>query len=184
MSSFRPFFPCVLKKILEPPNLTCFTKSEWRQKWGISTYRDQNIIYSEGGQNKSTCKLGGIPPLCSQENAQKSQIWPVSLSQNSAKMGKINRRLPKSNQFSRWSGYISMSNFRPFKVTAIKKESTLSWMSPQRLSEKVQLKKKLFKIQICNFGQTRYVCFLNTLEVSSQKIKHYCNNNSYEESTF
>ena len=35
-----------------------------------------------------------------------------------------------------------MSNFRPFKATAIKRESTLSLMSPQRLSEKVQLKIK------------------------------------------
>ena len=78
-----------------------------------------------------------------------------------------------------------MSNFQPFKVTAIQKESTLSLMSPQRLSEKVQLKnKRLPKIQNCNFGQTRYMCFSITLEVSSQKIKRCCNNNSYEESTF
>ena len=49
---------------------------------------------------------------------RKPHIWPVSLSQNGAKMRKINRWWPKSNQFSRWSGYIS--NFRSFKVTTIK----------------------------------------------------------------
>ena len=30
ISNFRPFLPCVLTKTLEPPNLTCFTKSKWR----------------------------------------------------------------------------------------------------------------------------------------------------------
>ena len=100
-------------------------------------------------------------------------------------MRKINRRLPKSNLFSRWSGYINMSNFRPFKVTAIKNKSTLSLMSPQRQSEKVQLKKiRLHKIQNCNFAKYGTYVFLNHLEVSSQKIKSCCNNNPDEESTF
>ena len=126
-----------------------------------------------------TCKFEAIPPLCSQEKKQKSQIWPVLLRQNAAKMRKINRRLPKSNQFSRWSGYISKSNFLPFKVTAIKKESTLSLMSPQRLSEK-----KCHEYKIGIPGQMRYVCLLSHLEVSSQKITNCCNNNLDEESTF
>ena len=150
-------------------------------KLGISIYRDQNLIYSEGGQNTSTGKFEAIPTLCSQENAQKSQIWPVSLSQNAAKMRKINRRLPRSNQFSRWSGYISMSNFRPFK------ESTLSLMSPQRqLKKKVQLKKKIAKNTKLQFWANpvrmfiKQVDLLNHLEVSSQKIKSCCNNNSDE----
>ena len=47
------------------------------------------------------------------------KIWPVSLCQNAIKMKKINRWWPKSDQFWWWSGYISISNFRPFKVTAI-----------------------------------------------------------------
>ena len=46
------------------------------------------------------------------------QTWPVSLSQNATKMRNITRRWPKSDQFSRWSGYIN--NFRPFTVTVIK----------------------------------------------------------------
>ena len=47
-------------------------------------------------------------------NAWKPRIWPVSLSQNSAKMRKINKPWPWTNQFWRWSRYISMENFRPF----------------------------------------------------------------------
>ena len=41
-------------------------------------------------------------------------------SQNVAKMRKFNRRWPKSNQLCRYSIYIGMSNFCPFKGTAIK----------------------------------------------------------------
>ena len=51
--------------------------------------------------------------------SRKPQIWHVSLNQNGANVRNINR--PKSNLFWRWSGYISMSNFRPFKVIAIKR---------------------------------------------------------------
>ena len=47
-------------------------------------------------------------------NAWKPQIWPVSLSQNSAKIRKINRLSPTINQVWRWSRYISAQNFRPF----------------------------------------------------------------------
>ena len=47
-------------------------------------------------------------------NARKPQIWPVSLSQNSAKIRKINRPWPSTNQFWRWSRYISVQNCRPF----------------------------------------------------------------------
>ena len=57
-------------------------------------------------------------------------------------------------------------------------------MPPQRLSEKVQLKKKMTKIQNYNFDQTRNVCLINHLEVSLRKIKSCCNKNSDEESTF
>ena len=37
----------------------------------------------------------------------KRPIWHLSLSQNAAKIRKINRLWPKGNQFQRWSGYIS-----------------------------------------------------------------------------
>ena len=110
-------------------------------KWGISIYRDQNPNCSGGGKKHRQAKCETIPPLCSQENARKSQIRPFSQSQNTTKMRKINRWWPKSNQFSRWSGYISMSNFRPFKVTAIKRIN-LTLMPPQRLKWKGTIAKK------------------------------------------
>ena len=50
----------------------------------------------------------------SPDHALKPQIWPVSLSPSGSKRRKLNRPWPKSNQFWRWSGYISMQNFRAF----------------------------------------------------------------------
>ena len=47
-------------------------------------------------------------------NARKPQIWPLSLSQNSAKIRKINRPWPWTTQFWKRSRYTSMQNFRPF----------------------------------------------------------------------
>ena len=55
-----------------------------------------------------------IPPMRSSENTWKPQFWPDPLSENAAKMRKINRLWLKSNQFWSWSGCISMSNFRQF----------------------------------------------------------------------
>ena len=88
-------------------------------KWGKLTDCDQNISF-EGGQDTSTYQISGHSSHAFSRNVCKSEIWPVSLSQNAAEMKKINRRWPKSNQFWSWPGYISMSNFRPFKMTAIK----------------------------------------------------------------
>ena len=141
MSNFRPFFPCIVKKIPETPNLTCFTKSKWceNEEYQHSVTKIKSILKVVTIHQHAS--LRPFLPCVLKKMPKKSQIWPVSLSQNAAKMRKINRRWPKSNQFSRSSGYISMSNFRSFKVTAIKKESTLSLMSPQRLNEKVKLKK-------------------------------------------
>ena len=66
-------------------------------------------------------KFRPIPPIHCHENAWKVHIWSVSLSQNGAKMRKTNRPWPKFNQFKRWSGCISMSNFRPFLPCILKK---------------------------------------------------------------
>ena len=186
MLNFRLFLPCVLKKIPETPNFNCFTKSKWRQneEYQYIVTKIQTVLEVVKIHRQAKCET--IPPLCSQENARKSQIRPFSQSQNTTKMRKINRWWPKSNQFSRWSGYISMSNFRPFKVTAIKRIN-LTLMPPQRLSEKVQLqkkKKKMPKIQNCNLGQTRNICLTNHLEVSSWEISSCYSKNSDEESTF
>ena len=57
-------------------------------------------------------KFQAITPMHSQENARKPQIWSVSRSQSGTKMRKINRPLPKSNQFWKWASHISMPNFK------------------------------------------------------------------------
>ena len=117
---------------------------------------------------------------------QKSQICPVSLGHNAAEMRKINSRLPKSNLFSRWSGYINMSNFRPFKVTAIKKRINFIFdvTTKTKWKGKLEKKRRLPKIQNCNYAKSGRYVFLNHVEVSSQKIKSCCNNNLDEASTF
>ena len=46
----------------------------------------------------------------SKEIPKKPQIRPVSLSKNGAKMSKINRQGPKSNQFWRWSEFQVIPN--------------------------------------------------------------------------
>ena len=153
------------KKIPETPNFTRFTESKWRhnEEYQHTMTKIQSIL--KVVRIHQHAKFDVIPPLCSQESARKSQIWPVSQSQNATKMRKINRRSPKSNLFSRWSGYTSMSNFRPFKVTAIKRNQLYLWCHHK-----------------CD--QTRNVCLLNHLGVSSWKIKSCCNNSTDEESTF
>ena len=57
------------------------------------------------------------------ENARKPQIWPVSLSQNSTKIRKINKLQPLSDQFWRWSKYISMQNVRSFAQRVLQDKS-------------------------------------------------------------
>ena len=62
-----------------------------------------------------------IPPMHSQENALKLQIWLVSLSQNTFKMGEINRPCPKCKQLKMQPGYICMSNSKSFLPCILKK---------------------------------------------------------------
>ena len=66
-------------------------------------------------------KFQAIPSMPPAENAQRSLIWPPSLHETCAKIRKITRLWPKHNQFGTWSGYISMSNFRPFLPWGLKK---------------------------------------------------------------
>ena len=63
---------------------------------------------------KTYTTFQAIPSMRSLGNARKPQIWPVLLSQNSAKITKINKPWPRANQFCTWSRYISIQNFRPF----------------------------------------------------------------------
>ena len=61
-----------------------------------------------------------IPSMSSQENAHKPQIWPISRSQNAAQIRRRNRPGPICNQFPMWSGYTSISNFRPLLPCVLK----------------------------------------------------------------
>ena len=56
-----------------------------------------------------------------QENARKPPIWPVWISQSGTKMRTLNRVWPKSNQIWNLSGYISIPNWGPFLLWAVKK---------------------------------------------------------------
>ena len=125
------------------------SQNEAKNKKGKSTDHDQNLISSEGGQDTSACQSSGHSSLGSPEN-----VWSWNLvcftkskwcqnEENQQMMTKILSAL-------KWSGYISMSNFGPFKVTAIK----LRFVLATTLSEKQNLK-KMWKIEIWNFGQTR-----------------------------
>ena len=55
-------------------------------------------------------KIHRAPPKC-----QETQIWPISPSENSVKIRKINQMWSLSTRFWRWSRYISMQNVRPFR---------------------------------------------------------------------
>ena len=72
-SNFRPFLPCIVKKI---PQIWPVSRSQMVLNWA-KTDHEQNRI--------SSAKFQAIPPLCSKENVWKLQIWPVSLSQNPTK---------------------------------------------------------------------------------------------------
>ena len=91
MSNFKPFLACVLTKILKTPHLTCFMKSRVHQN-EENQVSDQNAIFCEGRQN--TSEYINIPNVrsfvpCVLYEILKSQIWPVSWSQNCTKMRKI-----------------------------------------------------------------------------------------------
>ena len=55
-------------------------------------------------------KIHRAPPKC-----QETQIWPISLSENSVKIRNIKQMWSLSYSFWRWSGYTSMQNVRPFR---------------------------------------------------------------------
>ena len=70
-------------------------------KWGKSTDHDQNVSSWKCSQDTSACQISSHFPHAFWEYHQKPKIWPVSLSQNDAKMRKINR--PGQNLIS-WEG--------------------------------------------------------------------------------
>ena len=74
-----------------------------------------------------------------------------------------------------------MSNFQPSKVTAIKRNQLyLRCHHKDKKSIKVQLEKKMPKIQNCYLGQTRNLYLVNHPEVSTWEIWSCYNKNSDE----
>ena len=79
-----------------------------------------------------------IPSMHSPGNAQKAQIWPVSLNQSDTERRKISIPWPKSNhQFWKWSGCISMQNFRLFPQCILREMTGNHKIWPVSLSKKV-----------------------------------------------
>ena len=110
--------------------------------------------------------------MCSQEIAWKLQIWPVSLSENAAKMRKIHRPWPKSNQFWTWSGHISMSNLRPFKWLQWKLRS---WIIKTRQIWGIWKLRPAYSPETPNLGQNRWCfvpCDLEIWCMTLEKIGH------------
>ena len=152
MENFRPFLPCILKKIpaqIWPVSLSqnVAKMRNINRPWPKSnlSWRWSENINMLNLRPFLPCVLKKTPGICKSKCRQNEENQQT---------------MTKSNQFSRWSEYISMSNFRPFIQRDCNKkceESTWSLMPSQTLSEKVLLK-KMPKIQNCNFGQTRYLC--------------------------
>ena len=102
------------RKYPETPNLTPFTKSKQCQNYKNQQTMTMNYSVLKVVKLHLFAKFQAIPSMRSPGNDRKPQIWPVSLSQNSAKITKINRLWPWTDQFWRWSRYTSVQNFRPF----------------------------------------------------------------------
>ena len=110
----------------------------------------------------------------------KLHIWLVSLSQNGAKMRKTNRPWPKSNQFQMWSGYISMSNFRPLLPWVLKKITeipNLTCFTKSKWHQNDEYQQTVIKV----------LSVLKAVRIHQhakfEAIQSDCNKNSNEEST-
>ena len=90
----------------EIPNFTRFTKSN-SAKIIKSTEHDYNLISPEGGQHTPAYKISGHVLHAFSGKCPKTPNLTRSLSQGDARRRKINRPWLFSNQFWRWSGYIS-----------------------------------------------------------------------------
>ena len=92
-------------------------------------------------------KFQTIPSMRSAENAQKLQIWSVSLSQNDAKRRKMNGPWPKSDH-CRWSGYISRQNFRLFPLMHSPANARKPHIWPVSISQNSDKIRKINKPQL------------------------------------
>ena len=88
----------------------------------IQTDRHEILISSEGGQYTSAHQISGHSSYASSRKCQETTILACfAKSKRCQNEENTNRPWPKSNQFWRWSGYISMSNFRAFLPCVLQK---------------------------------------------------------------
>ena len=92
-----------------------------------STDRNSKLICCEGGQDTSACQISGSSFYMFSWKCLQTPNLTRFLCQNSGKIRNINRPLPKSDQFCRLSGHMSMTNFRTFLWC-------LFWEEPGNLS--------------------------------------------------
>ena len=82
------------RKCPETSNLTRFTKSKYCQNYKSQQTVTQNLSVLKVVKIHQHAKFQAIPSMRSPGNAWKPKIWPVSLSQNTAKITKVNRPWP------------------------------------------------------------------------------------------
>ena len=114
MPKSRPFLPCILKNKFTNLKFDQFYKVKVVPKGAKSADRDKIELILNVVRIHQHATFQAIPSKCSQGNAWKTQVWPVSLSQSGIKMGKVNRTWPTSSHFLRWSRSINMRKSRPF----------------------------------------------------------------------
>ena len=103
----------------EDPKPSLFVKSNWHLNKKKSARHVQNLISSEDCKIYQLAKLQANLSNHPLENAQKHQIWLVSLCKTCAKITKFISPWSISSQFlRRWLGYIGIPNFRPFLLCA------------------------------------------------------------------
>ena len=91
MQNFRPFPLCILQEMPGNPKFDLFHLVKIVPKLEKSTDRGHKLIRSEDGQDTSVCKISDHFLNAFSEKCPETQIWPISLSQNSAKIRKINK---------------------------------------------------------------------------------------------
>ena len=108
-----------------------------------------------------------ISLMCSPGFARKRQTWPVSLSQNSANIRKINRPWTWTNQFCKWSRYISVRNCRPFPPCLLRQMPGNPKFDPFHLVKIVPKLEKAtdrnHKLISSEGGQDTSACFLRQM---------------------
>ena len=89
-------------------------------KKGKWTDHDQNLISSEGGQDTSACQSSGHSSLAFSRKCLEVANFARFTKSKWCQSEENQQMMTQILSALKWSGYISMSNFRPFKVTAIK----------------------------------------------------------------